>query len=366
MESSASFQDLLDETTIINLALQRDPSLITRVLHELKNSTKMFPSLMEFKEINSNENVVAVKNISPKILDYHLHGLIAIKNVIKSIKSVIPWAYFYYTNVMLSLYRGFFPKIFSPNAFYLYLMSSTESELFKSINSPGFQESVFEKQVLMINDFKEMVTGIWELKFYECNVKFGPVGPQDFLVSASYFDNSIIIHPIAPFSQFWPSIFIYKLAKLLLHQHYPKMSERFKEQLSLLTIRATIGEALQVPGMYYDTLNEHPVDHAQYQVTKISRDLKDYGDFNHKFLHLFEPRSFEDNYSLDMISSLIVFLIEENQVDELDLFARISASNAGYKSFNDNFMLFQNALKKLEKLEFLKIDEINNKICLIE
>jgi len=186
-------------------------------------------------------------------------------------------------------------------------------------------------------------------------------------VSASAYDDMIVIHPAAPFTRYWPGVAIFAIARLLLQKKFPKMSERFKYQLAILTVRATIGEALEVPGSCYDIISRHPVDHAQYQIELISKDLDHYGDFDYKLLHFFPTTSMDENYSLDMIAALILFLTDEN-LDQRDLFARVGASSAGYRAFDQNFVLFQKALELLEKQpeSFIKRDEASNTVILLD
>src|SRR5271157_6497531 len=91
-----------------------------------------------------------------------------------------------------------------------------------------------------------MVESAWNAKFSRISFKFGPITQNDFLASASAYDDMIIVHPVAPFTRYWPAIAIFAIARLLLQKEFPKMSERFKNQLAILTVRATIGEALDV------------------------------------------------------------------------------------------------------------------------
>lgn len=359
--------DKLLDTAIINLALQRDPSLIVRVLHELSRSDEIFPSIMEKPEIGSNENVVAMKDITPKVIDYHLEGIVAIKDVIEKIKTTIPWACVPYANVMLSLFRGFFPKLYSPNALYDFLLTETERALISNIDHSWFEEDNLVKPHRVLVDLKEAVESAWNMNFSRISFKFGPIAQNDFLVSASAYDDLIIVHPVAPFTQYWPGVAVFAITRLLLQKKFPKMSERFKSQLAILSVRALIGEALEIPGSCHEILTRHPVDHAQYQIELISKDLNQYGDFDYKLLHFFPTTSMEENYSLDMIASLVLFLTDEN-LDQRDLFARIGASSAGYRAFDQNFMLFQKALEHLEKepLKLLKRDENSNTIILLD
>ncbi len=351
------------DTATIMVALQRDPSFIVRVVHELANSPEMFPSLMGAENIRSNENVIASKNVSPRVVDYQLFGVSSIKETVQKINLTLPWVAFPYTNVMLSLYRGFFPKLYSPNSLFTYLASLTDAD-FLAVAEKGLPEvDELLSRGATFPDLIESVESIWNLKFPRIQFKFGPVSPQDLLVSASAYDDLIIMHPMAPFSSFWPGILVYKLTRLLLQKHYPQMGDRFKEQLSILTVRATLGKALDLPGTCHDVMRNHPVDHAQYQVELISRDLRNYDDFDHRLLHFFPSRSLDDNYTTDMIVSLLLFLIEEGQFDERDLFARISASAAGYKKSMENFLLFQDALPQLERMGIIKKDESAGVIC---
>ncbi|HME53007.1 MAG TPA: hypothetical protein VKM55_12370 [Candidatus Lokiarchaeia archaeon] len=359
--------DKLKDTAIINLALQRDPSLIVRVLHELSRSDEIFPSIMDRPDIGSNENVMAMKDITPKVIDYHIGGIVAIKDVIENIKASIPWACGPYATVMLSLFRGFYPKLYSPNALYDFLLSETERALLAGIDHSWIKEDKLVKAHRELVDLKEMVESAWNAKFSRISFKFGPITQNDFLASASAYDDMIIVHPVAPFTRYWPAIAIFAIARLLLQKEFPKMSERFKNQLAILTVRATIGEALEAPGTCHDILDRHPVDHAQYQIELISKDLHEYGDFDYKLLHFFPTTSMDENYSLDMIAALILFLIDEN-LDQRDLFARIGASSAGYRAFDQNFMLFQKALENLERLpdSFVKRDEASNTVILLD
>ena len=353
------------ETAIINLALQRDPSFITRVFHDLKKNAGKFPSLMENEEIAKNENVIAIKNVNPKIIDYHLHGIPALKQVIFNITKVMDWVCFPYASVMLSLYRGYFPKLYSPNSLYTFLMNETESAIFNRMKDARFDEISLLKTESTLNQLQEAVESLWGLKIPRLQFKFGPISPQDFLVSISTFDDMVIIHPLAYQTHYWPSIVVQKITRLLIQKHYPKMNERTKDHLSILTSLATFGKPVEIPGYCYNIMKNHPVDHAQYQMSLIVKDLRLYGDFDHKLLHFFPRGSMDDLYSIDMISSLILFLIDENQVDERDLFARVTASNAGFRQFNDNFMLFKKAIPRLEKLGVLEENADNGIINIV-
>jgi len=330
-------------------------------MHELSRSLENFPSIMSCKDIASNENVLAVNGVAPKIIDYHVGSLAAIKVVVDDIRVSMPWACLPYADVMLSLFRGFFPKLFSPNALYSFLEANTERSLLAGNPSSWFTEDRLAGAHRTLVDLKEAVESMWGVKFPKLTFKFGPVIQQDFLASASAYDDMIVVHPSAPFSQYWPGIGVFTMTRLLLQKQFPKISERFKDQLAILSVRAVIGDALQSPGACFDILSHHPVDHAQYQIERISKDLNLCGDFDYKLLHMFPESSFEENYNLDMIAALVMFLIDDN-LDERDLFARVSASSAGYRQFDLNFMLFQKALVYLEKIGFLKHDGENNSI----
>ncbi|MHA1370819.1 MAG: hypothetical protein ACTSRA_14045 [Promethearchaeota archaeon] len=366
-----NFQDKLYNTILLGMAIQRDPSFVFRVFHEIKRISKTSDKFIEFPDVISNsdisktENYIAVLNLNPRVIDYHQYALLSIDQVSLYLKTVMQWVIFPYSCVMLSLIRGFLPKLFSPNPLATYLVSLTETELVKIKNENKLNQKTFDRRLEMLRDLKRAMEDLWGLKFKEIKIRIGPVAARDFLVSMSGYDNMIVINPMSVFSYYWPLVALYKMAKLLLHQHYPQMHERFKEQLGLLTVLALTGKSIHAPGMYYTELSRHPVDHAQYQIELISRDLKQYNDFNHKLLHFFPPQNLENNYSLDVISALAIFLIDDEVIDERDLFARISASNAGYKSFSDSYFLFQKAIARLESLGILKKIEKSNELVLL-
>ncbi|MHA1997849.1 MAG: hypothetical protein ACTSU9_06995 [Promethearchaeota archaeon] len=352
------------DTGILTLAIQRDPSFILKVLHELSRSEDSYPDLMSIGDISRNECVVSSMDIDPRVIDYHLHGPAAIRAVIDEVKPVIPWIGFYYSNVMLSLYRGFFPKLFSPNTLYTFMSTRTEKYLLSFIDSGAAGLEGIMDAMSRVTLLKEAVEDMWRLQFGELKIRVGPIPPQDLLATISAYDDMIVLHPSAPLSPYWPGIVVYKLARLLLMKHYPRMRERFKDQLALLTVLATVGEALPVPGAFYTELSRHPIDHAQYQITLISKDLKLCNDFDYKLIHFLPNQGMDESFSVDMISSLIIFIVEEEEIYYRDLFARISASNVGFKSFRDDFLFYQKVIPRLEKLGVLKRGEEANKIIL--
>ncbi len=352
-------------TARIALAMQREPSLLVRVMHELSRSEEAFPDLLDCGDIGSNESVVSIRDVQPKVLDYHLHGLPAVKAVIDEIKGVLPWACLPFTSTMLTLSRGFFPKLYMPNALYAYLATSTERAIHASAQATRPIGDVIARALPMLQDMKEAVESLWRLKFPKIAFKFGPVATPDLLASVSAYDDMVVFHPVAPLAHCWPGIAVTAMSRLLLQKHQPKLDERVKDQLSLLTNLAALGGTLLLPGTCYDVLSRHPVDHAQYQVESIAKDLALCGDFDRRLLHFFPPASMNENYSIDMIGSIITFIIDDN-VDERELFARISASNVGYRTFDLNFMLFQKALAALERGKFVKREEGNNQVIVIE
>lgn len=321
---------------------------------------------MKIPGIAQNESVISSFGIEPRVIDYHLHGTTAIHAVIDQITPVLPWISFYYSNIMLSLYRGLLPKLFSPNALYTFLFSQTENILLSIASAEQNDEEKLLDALSQVKLLKEAVEDMWGLKFEKLKVRIGPIPPQDLLVSISGYDDMIVIHPSAPFSHYWPGIVVYKMARLLLMKHYPKMRERFKDQLALMTVHAAIGEALPVPGAFFKEFSSHPVDHSQYQISLITKDLKLCNDFDYKLLHFLPNLGIDESYSLDMISSLVLFLVEEEKIDDRDLFARISACNVGFKSFRDDFLIYQRAIPRLEKLGILRQDVSENKIIILK
>ncbi len=352
-------------TARIALAMQRDPSLLVRVMHELGRSDEAFPDLLACGDIGSNDSVISIRDVQPKVLDYHLHGLPAIKVVINEIKDVLPWACLPYASTMLTLSRGFFPKLYLPNALHAFLAASTERALHASTQAFLPVDDIVARALPMLKDMQEAVESMWRIKFPKITFKFGPVVAPDLVASISAYDDMVVFHPIAPLAHCWPGIAVTAMARLLLQKHHPKLDERSKDQLSLLTNLAALGEPLLLPGACYGVLSRHPVDHAQYQVESIAKDLGLCGEFDRRLLHFFPPASLDENYSIDMIGSIIAFIIDDN-VDERELFARVSASNAGYRPFDLNFILFQKSLEMLERAKFIKRDEENNQVIVID
>ncbi|MEX2682367.1 MAG: hypothetical protein Q6373_012270 [Candidatus Sigynarchaeota archaeon] len=352
-------------TARIALAMQREPSLLVRVMHELSRSEEAFPDLLSCEDIHSNESVISIRDVKPKVLDYHLHALPAVKTVLDEIKGVLPWACLPCASTMLTLSRGFFPKLYMPNPLYAFLAMSTERALHASINTSRRVEDLVVRAITMLQDVQEAVESLWRVRFSKISIKFGPVATPDLLASISAYDDMVVFHPFAPLAHCWPGIAATALSRLLLQKHYPKLDERVKDQLSILTSLATFGLPLLLPGYCYGILSRHPVDHAQYQVESIAKDLALCGEFDRRLLHFFPAASMNDNYSIDMIGSIITLIIDDN-VDERDLFARISASSAGYRPFDLSFTLFQNALAFLEKEKIIKRDEEHDQVIVID
>ncbi|MHA1890724.1 MAG: hypothetical protein ACTSYS_07020 [Promethearchaeota archaeon] len=361
-----TFQEHLEDTAILTLSTQRDITVMFQVVHELVKSNNLFPDLFSVPAIQSSESVKSMINVAPRVINYHLYGLPAISTIVNKINNVMDWAIYYYANVMLSLYRGFFPKLYAPNVFYNWFMTETESSLLKCSEDKMLDESTFFKKLDIMEDLKESIESIWNLKFKKLSFRVGPVAPQDLLITNSNNDNMVIIHPTAPFSHYWPGILVYKLTRLLLDKSFPKINDRFRDFLSILTVRALIGDALKIPGTFFEILDKHPVDHAQYQISLISRDLNLYGGFNQKLIHFFPRMNTNDAYNLDMIKSIIPFVIDDDVLDKRELFARITASNAGYKNFQDKFLLFEKALEHHEKIGIFKLNEDSYLINLLE
>nr|MDO8086370.1 hypothetical protein [Candidatus Sigynarchaeum springense] len=365
-DSKTGVQDSkLAGTARIALAMQREPALLVRVMHELNKSEDAFPDLLSCVDIRSNESVISIRDVQPKVLDYHIHAFPAIKAVIDEIKGVLPWACLPYASTMLTLSRGFFPKLYMPNALHSYLVTSTERALHAIVHALHRVDDVIARALALLQDLREAVESLWRIKFPKISIKFGPVVMPDLLASVSTYDDMVVFHPLAPLAHCWPEIATAALSRLLLQKHYPKLDERVKDQLSILTSLATFGRPLLLPGSCYDILSRHPVDHAQHQVDSIAKDLALYGEFDHRLLHFFPPASTGENYSVDMIGSIITFIIDDD-VDERELFARISASNVGYRPFDLSFILFQNALTVLEKGKIIKRDEKNNQVIVID
>lgn len=352
-----SFDERLAATTIVGLAMHRAPDILPRILKALRTSPESFPMILADDAIAKDESVGAIKSIHPDIRHVHAVGPMAITRVASAIRPTMPWLEIPYSSVMLSLRRGFFPKLFSVNPLYLFLLGLTERELLGlQGDAGGFSRVDFNKKTAYLDDLIESIESIWNLKFKEIKVRFGPTAPRDLLVTVSPFDSMVVIHPTAPLTMYWPGLFIWKATWLLLYQTFSKITARFKEQLSLLTVRALIGSSIPVAGTYHDFLSRHPVDHAQYQVEKVARELREFGDFNHEPLRVFPPSGLDDAYSEDMIHSLLTFLLDPSmeEIDERDLFARASSSSAGYKPFSDNFLLFKHVLPVLEKAGILE------------
>lgn len=345
---------LVHGVATVSLALQRDPSFATRVLHELRSSPDLAPDLLAVPAVHDDENVRAVMQVSPVVIDRHVHGVGAIVDALAILAPVMPWASVHVSNVMLSLLRGFFPRVSSPNALYLQVLGAVERGLVRRVHGDPAGLLPPAKEVARLAEYAAMVEDMWRLRFPRLAVKIGPVAPQDLLVTVSPYDDMVVVHPSAFTSPYWPSILVHALALLLLHDHHPRMHPRFKEQLAILTCRAAIGEALLAPGKCASVMGSHPVDHAQYQVSRIARDLDQYGDFDHKLLHMFPDQGIDENYSDDMIAALVLFLLDEHAIDERDLFARVSASSAGYKSFANTYLSFVAVLGTMEKWGLLR------------
>jgi hypothetical protein len=98
--------------------------------------------------------------------------------------------------------------------------------------------------------------------------------------------------------------------------------------------------------------------------TLIAKDMAECGKFNHKLLNFFLAHGVDEDYGLDMVAVSVLFLVDETQVDEREQFARVSASNTGYKQFSANYVHFQKVLPRLEKIGFLKKEEGSNLILL--
>ncbi|MBN2152691.1 MAG: hypothetical protein JW839_14665 [Candidatus Lokiarchaeota archaeon] len=351
-------------TAKIALAMQREPPLLVRVMHELSRSEDAFPDLLACADIASNESVVSIRDVQPKVLDYHLHGFQAVRVTVDEIKGVLPWACLPYTSAMITLSRGFFPKLYMPNALYAYLAASTERALRSSAQAPLLAEDAIARALPRLQDMREAVESLWRLKFPRIAFKFGPVAMPDLLASVSAYDDMIVFHPVAPLSHCWPGVAVAAMSRLLLQKHQPRLDERVKDQLSLLTCLAALGAPLLLPGTCHDVLSRHPVDHAQYQVESIAKDLALCGTFDNRLLHFFPAASMNENYSVDMVRSIITLIIEDD-IDERELFARVSASNVGYRPFDLNFILFQKALAALERSKLVKREEPNNQVIVV-
>ncbi|MBD3186045.1 hypothetical protein GF325_04375 [Candidatus Bathyarchaeota archaeon] len=350
------FQEQLERTALLNIAMQRNPSFMLHLLHALANANDLFPDVMMMDGIAGNEALLGAKAIHPRIVTYQYLGIPAIKNVMESLAGIMPWAIFPYSNVMLSLYRGFFPKLFSPNAFYFFLSSRTESAV-SELDTESFKSREdLIKKLSGIDEIRAAVEDAWNLQISNLKVRVGPIPPQDLLASVSRYDEMLVIHPSAPWSHFWPACVVEGLTKLMLMEHFPKLGARYRHQLSLLSSLAITGVASSMPGSYHRVLNRHPVDHAQYQLSLVAKDLKQCGNFDYKLLHVFPKHGVEEEYSMDMITSLIFFLVDQEQVDERDLFARVSASSAGYKQFSDSFILFKKAIPRLQEMGLVERD----------
>lgn len=399
-DSKQRIQDAkLASTARVALAMQRDPSLLARVTHELANADEWYPDLLARESISASDSVIATRDVNPRVVEYHLHGFQAIKAVIGEIKDVMPWACLPFSSIMLTLSRGFFPKLYSPNALYMFLSATTERALHDGLHATvrsekdggaGDVESIDDGArdageasdasdasdartldvIMQLERITAAVESALHVELPGIKIRFGPVVAPDLLASVSAYDDMVVIHPVAPASHCWPGIAATAIARLLLQKRQPKLDERLKDQLALLTNTAITGEPLLLPGANHDVLSRLPASEARDRVDAIASDLAsrvvvDREPVHHSLLDIFPPASLGDNYSTDMIGSIITFIIDDN-VDERELFARVAASNVGYRPFDFNYTLFQKAITMLEHAGFMKRSGDDGKVLVID
>ncbi len=337
----------LQETAILFLATYRNPKLFPTILFRLLEADDPYPEILEIdNELSHNRTIKAVRALPEIVLRKHAIGMAAIDSIAQVLKSTMSFAYSFFINAFSSLWRGKWPEIFSPNPLFLAFKMYLEKEIMIYDQDTLIKTAL--ERINEVGDLKKRVENLLNLPIDDLEIRLGPVAPGDFLITRINNKRLLIMHPAAPSTYLWPSVVIHELTGFCLYQNDVKVEKEIRDSLAIL-VEIASGFSSPKPGTFsclaYQQLNQ---ESAQQLLSTILSKILMAGEKNQEFPI---AEKLEKVYLRELTSSIILFTFPETQgkIDERELYARVVASDAGYRIFYPEFIAYLESLKLLEQ-----------------